>query len=154
MSRRSGDPKTLRASALALEIQAVFTRLKRRLREQGHPGDLTQSQLSVLGHLDREGPATVTALAHAQGVRSQSMGATVAALESAGFVRGAPDPADGRQTIISLTESCRKLIRDGRAARQDWLLRGIQTRLSAREQDELTNALALLNRIVDPKENP
>src|ERR1700749_3342383 len=154
MSRRSGDPKTLRSSALALEIQAVFTRLKRRLREKGHPGDLPQSQLTVLGHLDREGPATVTALAHAQGVRSQSMGATVAALEATGYVRGAPDPADGRQTIISLTESCRKMLRDGRAARQDWLLRGIQTRLSAREQDELTAALALLNRLVDPKDIP
>jgi DNA-binding MarR family transcriptional regulator len=154
MSRRSGDPKTMRAAALALEIQAVFTKLKRRLREQGHPGDLTQSQLSVLGYLDRQGPATVTTLAHAQGVRSQSMGATIGALETAGYVRGAPDPADGRQTIISLTESCRKLIRDGRAARQDWLLRGIQTRLSAREQEELIGALTLLNRIVDSKENP
>jgi DNA-binding MarR family transcriptional regulator len=154
MSRRTGDPKTLRAAKLALEIQAVFTKLKRRLREQGHPGDLTQSQLSVLGYLDRKGPATVTTLAHDQGVRPQSMGATIAALDATGFVRGAPDPADGRQTIISLTETCRKLVRDGRAARQDWLLRGIQTRLSAREQEDLAGALTLLNRIVDSKENP
>ena len=40
-----------------------------------------------------EGPATVTSLARAEGVRPQSMGATVAALQEAGLVGGAPDPA-------------------------------------------------------------
>jgi DNA-binding MarR family transcriptional regulator len=36
-------------------------------------------------------------------MRPQSMGSAVALLEAAGFVSGAPDPSDGRQTILSLT---------------------------------------------------
>jgi hypothetical protein len=41
------------------------------------------------------------------------------------------------------------MIRTGRAARQDWLLREIETKLTADEQAELAFALRLLNRLVD-----
>src|SRR6202030_2553037 len=99
MSRRKLEPETGNASALTAELHALIGKLKRRLREQASAGDLTQSQLAVLGHLDRLGPTTVTALAKLEGVRSQSMGATVAALEAAGMVKGSSDPNDGRQTI-------------------------------------------------------
>ncbi len=143
------DTGIARASALAGELGVLIGRLKRRLREQVHTGDLTWSQVSVLGHLDREGPATVTALARAEGMRPQSMGATVAVLEAAGLVIGKPDPTDGRQTILSLTDACRERIKAGRAAREDWLIRAIQTNLTPAEQEELANAVALLKRLVD-----
>src|SRR6201991_5263601 len=97
---------TRAALALATDIHAISGKLKRKLREQASAGDLTQSQLAVLSHLDRNGPTTVTELARMEGVRSQSMGATVAALEAAGMVRGSPNPNDGRQTILSLTPAC------------------------------------------------
>jgi DNA-binding MarR family transcriptional regulator len=145
-----GKQDTRAAMALAMEIHAISGRLKRRLREQASAGDLTQSQTSVLGHLDRHGPTTVTALARLEGVRPQSMGATVAALEAAGLVKGSPDPNDGRQTILSLTPACVALIKNGRAARTDWLLRIIQARLSAQEQAQLAAAIKLLDRLVDP----
>ena len=138
------------AMTLATEIHAISGKLKRRLREQASAGDLTQSQLAVLGHLNRNGATTVTALARMEGVRSQSMGATVATLEAAGMVKGSPDPNDGRQTILSLTPACVTLFKHGRAARTDWLLRTIQTKLSAQEQEQLAAAIKLLNRIVDP----
>ncbi len=82
-------------------------------------------------------------------MRPQSMSAAIAALEAAGLVRGAPDPDDGRQTIISLTDTCRTRLRNSRAARQDWLSRTIATRLSPREQQELTAAVELLKRLVE-----
>jgi DNA-binding MarR family transcriptional regulator len=63
-------------------------------------------------------------------------------------VSGAPDPNDGRQTILSLTDACRKWIREGRAAREDWLFRTIQARLSLEEQEKLIAAIELLNRLV------
>ena len=124
-------------------------RLKRRLRDQAHVGDLTSSQVQVLGRLERDGPATVTSLASAEGMRPQSMGATVAALESAGFVSGTPDPGDGRQTILSLTPACRERIRAGRAAREDWLSHIIQAKFAPAERAELARAVELLKRIVN-----
>jgi DNA-binding MarR family transcriptional regulator len=149
MSKRKAELDAVSASALAVELHTLSGKLKRRLREQASAGDLTPSQISVLAHLDRNGPTTVTALARAEGVRSQSMGATIAVLEAASLVKGSPDPEDGRQTILSLTPACRELIRSGRAARQDWLLRAIQTKLTPQEQAQLAAAMKLLNRLVD-----
>jgi DNA-binding MarR family transcriptional regulator len=147
MSKRQSGSGNI---SLATDLHTLSGKLKRRLREQASAGDLTPSQAAVLAHLGRNGPTTVTALARMEGVRSQSMGATVATLESLGLVKGAPDPNDGRQTILSLTPSCVSMISKGRAARTDWLLRIIQERLSPAEQDQLEAALRLLNRLVDP----
>jgi DNA-binding MarR family transcriptional regulator len=138
-----------RASALAQDLRALLGKLKRRLREQSHAGDLTPSQVSVLLRLEKDGPATVSSLARSEGMRPQSMGPVIAALEGAGLVSGAPDPTDGRQTLLSLTDACRQWAQEGRAARQDWLTRAIQVRLSPHEQDELAAAVELLMRLVE-----
>jgi len=145
---REHKPDT-RASALAQDLRALFGKLKRRLREQAHVGDLTPSQVSVLLRLEKDGPATASRLARAEGMRPQSIAPVIVALESAGLVRAAPDPADGRQTLLSLTAACRKLAAEGRAARQDWLTRTLKARLSPQEQDEVAKAVALLKRLVD-----
>jgi DNA-binding MarR family transcriptional regulator len=135
--------------ALAAELRVAIGNLKRRFRDQASLGDLTWSQLCVIGRLDREGPATVTTLARLEGVRSQSMGATVSALETAGLVRGSQDPADGRQTILSLTDACQEWLKAGRVAKEDWLARVIQTKLAAAEQEQLAHAVKLLKRLVE-----
>ena len=143
------DTQLAQSAALATELRATFGKLKRRLREQAGAGDLTPSQMSVLLRLEREGPATTSNLARLEAMRPQSMGAVIAALEAAGLVIGAPDPTDGRQTILSLTEACRRWIEEKRAARQDWLTRTIQARLSPAEQDRLMEAVELIRRLVD-----
>jgi DNA-binding MarR family transcriptional regulator len=149
MKKHQGDPKAAHALAVAGELRVVLGKLKRRLREEANSGDFTLPQMSVLSRLEREGPATVTTLARAEGVRPQSMGATVSALEVAGFVSGAPDPTDGRQTILSLTTACREWIKASRAAREDWLFRAIRTKLTPEEQEQLALTVELLNRLVD-----
>jgi DNA-binding MarR family transcriptional regulator len=149
MAAAPDDQPVMRASALAQDLRALLGKLKRRLREQAHVGDFTPSQVSVLLRLERDGSATASSLARSDGMRPQSMAPVIAALEGAGLVSGAPDPADGRQTLLSLTEACRKWVEEGRAARQDWLIRTLQARLSLQEQDELAKAVELLKRLVD-----
>src|ERR1700753_3585574 len=130
-----GTPSSAPIATLAHDLRRIVGRLKRRLREQADVGDLTPSQTAVLLRLEREGPATTSGLARAEGMRPQSMGAVVAALEAAGLGPGAPDPADGPQTLLSLTDACRRGLTEGRAARQDWLSRTIDARLTPQEQD-------------------
>lgn len=149
MSLPPDHPQPIRAAALAQDIRGLAGKLKRRLREQGDAGDLTPSQITVLLRLEKDGPATTSSLARVEGMRPQSMGTVIAALESAGLVQGVPDPSDGRRTILSLTDSCRHWIAKGRAARQDWLYRTIESRLSPAEQEHLATALVLLQRLVD-----
>lgn len=149
MDDASNGPDKARAAALAAELRALVGKLKRRFREQGNSSDLTPSQMSVLLRLEKDGPATMSALARAEGVRPQSMGAIIAPLEAAGHVAGASDPNDGRQTILSLTEACRDWMLKARAARQDWLHRTIEARLSPAEQHQLAAAIDLVKRLVD-----
>ena len=149
MNVKPGARDAARASALAGELRVVLGKLSRRLRGQSHAVDLTSSQISVLIRLEREGPATVSALARAESVRPQSLGATVDALKSAGLLTGAPDPSDGRQTLLSLTPACRERIKASRAAKEDWLDRTLQANLSAKEQAQLTRAVELLRRLAD-----
>ncbi|WP_300751532.1 MarR family transcriptional regulator [Janthinobacterium sp.] len=132
---------------LAGELRILVGKLRRRLREEGHMGDISMSQASVLGWLERDGPATVSSLARVEGMRPQSMSAIVLALSEAQMVTGAPDPQDGRQTIWSLTDTCRAWIRESRAAREDWLAHNIASRLTADEVNELNRAVALLKRL-------
>lgn len=134
-------------SALAAELRATIGKLSRRLRDQTNFDDLTWTQVSALYRLEQDGPATVTHLARSAGMRPQSMGANIAALEAAGFVTGRPDPADGRQTILSITPACEEWIRAGRAARQDWLHNAIRNQLDPAERAELFQAIALLKRL-------
>ena len=141
---------TALAMTVAGELRVLVGKLKRRLREETGSHGLTWSQIAVLGYLERTGPATVTELAQVEGVRPQSMGATVASLEEAGLVKGAPHPTDGRRTVLSLTSTARAWIKASRAAREDWLFHTIQTRLSPAEQKKLAVAVDLLKRLVEP----
>ncbi|WP_144148759.1 MarR family winged helix-turn-helix transcriptional regulator [Paraburkholderia sp. BCC1884] len=149
MSKRDLPPDPDALHATAEDLRVLLGKLRRRLREEAHLGDFTPSQVQVLGLLEREGPATVTELARAHGMRPQSMGETLSVLKAAGLVSGAPDPNDGRQTVLSLTPAFRKKIKASRAAREDWLFRTIQTRFTAAEQQQLATGVDLLKRLID-----
>ena len=149
MDKQSRRSETSPLTKLAGDLRITLGKLKRRLREQAHPTDFTDSQRSVLLRLDRDGPATVSALARAESVRPQSMRVTVAGLETMGAVSGKPDSTDGRQTLIDLTPGFRKALNANRAAKDDWLLRAVQTQLSPQEQAELASAVKLLQRIAE-----
>jgi DNA-binding MarR family transcriptional regulator len=149
MSTALADPATGTAHALAVELRMLASQLRRRLRQEASVADWTESQRAVLLRLERQDAATVTELAQAEGVRSQSMGATVASLMEAGWVKGAPDPADGRRTLLSITAQTRKVFRQVRTAREDWLQRTISARYSAAEQKQLAGAVRLLQRLLE-----
>jgi DNA-binding MarR family transcriptional regulator len=150
MTARPDPAAPVTPAGLAADLRVVIGKLKRRLQSQASLGDLTNSQIAVLAQLEREGPATVTTLARTEGMRPQSMGANVAALEAAGHLIGTPDPDDGRQTLWSLTPTCRDWIAAGRAERQDWLARTLQARLTLQEQADLARAVVLLERLAQP----
>ena len=149
MNRLASSAHNELASAIALDIRTVFRKVKLHLRGQGKHGDLTPSQVSVVLRLEEGGPATVSSLARAEGMRPQSMSAVMTPLQQAGLVGGAPDPNDGRQTLMSLTPKCLKWLKEGRAARQDWLARRISEKLSVREQEKLRAALSLLTKLTE-----
>lgn len=149
VSRPVLSPETELASTLALDIRTVSSKLKQHLRAHGAHDELTPSQVSVVLRLEKDGAATVSNLARAEGMRPQSMSAVITPLQDAGLVDSAPDPNDGRQTLMGLTPKCLKLLKERRAAKQDWLTRRILQKLSGGEQKKLQAALGLLMRLVE-----
>lgn len=147
----SDPPHTDQPPELARDLRVVIGQLRRRLREHSQTAGVTSSEMVALGHLERVGPTTVTALARAEGVRPQSMGATIASLQAAGFVEASPHPTDGRQSVIALTPACLDWLAASRAAREDWLHQALDERLSPDEQARLAEAVTLLRRLVDAR---
>lgn len=149
MNEWVSSSQTERASALAVELRTICSKFKRKVREQGGQSDLRPSQVSVLLRIEKDGPAAVSTLARAEGMRPQSMSAIVTSLLEAGLLSSSPDPNDRRQTLMSLSRKCQKLLSDGRAARQDWLTTTIQKKLSSQEQEKLAAAVNLLARLIE-----
>ncbi len=136
------DPVTL-----ATDLRIVLSGIVRRLREQSTVGDLTKSQEAVLLRLERDGSATATELARAEGMRPQSMARIVQTLEAAELVSGSADPSDGRRTLLALTETARDHFRTGRLAKDDWLTRAIVDSLTPEEAELLRASVPALRRL-------
>ena len=146
-TRRTSSTQSGLAATLATEIRAIYRKLKPRIRQHGGRNDLTPSQASVLLRLEKDGAATVSSLARAEGMRPQSMSAIVTPLQKSGLIGGAPDPGDGRQTLMSLTPKCLKWLHESRVAKQDRLATIIVQKLSVDEQKKVQEALELLARL-------
>ncbi|RKT08720.1 DNA-binding MarR family transcriptional regulator [Streptomyces sp. 1114.5] len=131
----------------ARELRAVFSRLRRTLREASGTSDLTPSQAAVLSRLINDGPASASTLAAAERVRPQSMAATLAALEQGGLVGRRPDPEDGRRQLVSLTEVGLARIADSRQAREEWLTRALAEHFTESERTTMLAGLALMDRL-------
>lgn len=141
---------TLDLRAVVVELRGMLGQFRRKLREQGDPGDFSLAQTGALKHLVDTPAMTGTELAKAEGMKPQSMGAILASLEERGTVVSSPDPADGRKTLWSLTDEARRTIAETRALKEDWLARTIQSKLSDAEQRELARGVELLGRLLEP----
>jgi DNA-binding MarR family transcriptional regulator len=128
-------------------LQVSISLLRRRLRQAPVEGDLTAPETSALARLDRGGPATSAALARLEQISPQSMGATLGALEVRGLVERRPDPGDGRQAIISLTEAGLRVLRNRRSARTEQLAKALSAGFTRPELEQLMAAAPLIERL-------
>jgi DNA-binding MarR family transcriptional regulator len=131
------------ASALRVSIGL----LRRRLRQVKSEGELTLPESSALTRLDRNGPATSTALARQEQISPQSMGATLSALEVRGLVERRPDPGDGRRVVLSITEAGREVMQNRRNARTEQLAQALSAGFTPAEISQLMAAAPLLERL-------
>ena len=53
------------------------------------------------------------------------------------------------RSVVAISRKCEKLLKEGRAARQDWLTAIIVQKLSAQEQQQLSITLELLSRLTE-----
>lgn len=103
---------------LLLQAQRAFNaRAIEKLNARGYAG-LSVSHTALLPHIDPEG-TRITTLAERTGMTKQGMGQLIADLERQGFVERAPDPADGRATLIRFTDAGWRYLRDASAVKTE-----------------------------------
>ncbi|GAA3579457.1 MarR family transcriptional regulator [Amycolatopsis ultiminotia] len=132
---------------LAATLYGAVGLVTRRLRHSPAAGELSLPERSALALLDRQGPATTAALARSEQITPQAVSTTIAGLERRGFVERTPDPDDGRQMIVSLTEAGRQVLQDKRDARIRQLTESLTAGFTPAELATLQTAAPLLERL-------
>lgn len=145
-----GRPVSRSAATTAREVKVVVSRLRRRIQALALTDDLSGSQAAVLSRLHKEGPSSSSVLASAESVSHQAIGAILTVLQARGFIQRTPDPTDGRRQLVSLTDAGLAHAEHTTSAREEWLARALQDRLTEAERRTVRHAMALLNRLAEP----
>ena len=110
VTREMEIPDTLLGTVGNAELaDTIFALLSAMLRHR--PREMSMTSSSTLSALFTDGPMRVTALAARQGVTQPTMTTLVHSLERDGLVVRRADPADGRASLVKLTESGAELVR-------------------------------------------
>ena len=131
-----------------LDFTQAIGLLVRRVRTAAASHELSLTESAVMARLTKDGPTTIADLARAEGMKPQSMGATVAMLEQMGVVERKPHPTDGRQVNIEITAkgvALRKTVGD---AKRTWLAQAI-AQLDEEERETLLKAGEIIKRLVE-----
>jgi DNA-binding MarR family transcriptional regulator len=134
----------------ALQLVVAVHRLVRSLRQAAPARRLQPTQLLVLSELTAHGPMRIGEIA-VRALCSQPTATTVVSgLESSGLVRREPDPADGRATIVALTDLGRETIISVAHGEAE-LLSERMSQLSDQERELLRAVSPVLRRLADPE---
>ena len=106
------------------------------------------TQLSALATLGSEGAMTPGALAARERVQPPSMTRVIASLHDLGFVGRTPHPTDGRQIIVTLSESGKEMLADEAQAREAWLTERLE-KLDPASLTTLRSAIDILSALVN-----
>lgn len=135
-----------RTAELASTLRVSVMRLGRRLRAERVVTDLSLTQMSALGTLDRHGPLTPRELADHEKVQPPSMTRVLAGLEERGLILRTPHETDGRQHLVSLTADAKALLKEDRRRRDAWLAQRL-AELTQEERDVLRAAAPVIERL-------
>ena len=124
----------------------MIGQLTRRLRS-AH-GGLSHSLLSALVSVAKHGPLRLADLAQAELVSAPSITRLVAELEAKSLVSRTPDPADGRASLIQVTDAGLEAVREARRVRQQ-IVAELLDPLSADEVTSIEAALPALERMIE-----
>lgn len=112
------------------------------------PVMVSSTTVTTLDTLRTDGPLRISTLALRESVSQPGMTTLVNRLEAAGHAERFADPADGRASLVRITEAGRKLLADRHAARTRSLLGPIE-RLDKADRDVLVGARPALEKLIN-----
>jgi DNA-binding MarR family transcriptional regulator len=131
-------------TGLEQEVGVMVRRIRRIIRERSHAvhPELQSSSYLMLGWLDQHGPQRASAMAEAFCIDKGAISRQIQHLVDLGLVERAPDPADGRATLVSVTADAGARMATVDDERRRWL----DDRLRDWSDEELADVVTLLGR--------
>jgi DNA-binding MarR family transcriptional regulator len=114
-----------RLAESAARLRFAIVRTARRLRQEAAgPGtELSPTAASTLATVERHGPLTPSELAEIERIKRPTATRVLGLLEQAGLLDRAPDPADGRSSLVSVNAAGRERLRRLRGRKNAYLAR-------------------------------
>lgn len=134
--------------ALSDQLRISVGRLSRRLKAERSADDLNELQYSVLAHLARTGPLSLTRIAADAHVTPTSITRVADHLIGLGLAARTRDDHDGRVFVLAPTRAGTDVVSDVHRQRSQWLSRAL-SQLTARERRVLEQASPLLLRLAE-----
>ena len=132
----------------ALRLASAVGKLRGVLRDaRWQVTDLSITQVALMRHLEKEGPATAAALAAAERISPQAVAQQLRGLKERGFIDGKTDPADRRKSLLDLTPTGIALLDALLESREAWLARAIEETVRPDELGDLERAIEVLERL-------
>jgi DNA-binding MarR family transcriptional regulator len=131
-------------TGLEQEVSVMIRRIRRIIRERSHAvhPDLQSSSYLMLSWLDQHGPQRASAMVEAFCIDKGAISRQIQHLVDLGLVERAPDPGDGRATLVSVTADAGARMAANNRERRRWL----DDRLRDWSDEELTDIVTLLGR--------
>jgi DNA-binding MarR family transcriptional regulator len=139
---RINSPTRKEAALLRRAATALAARARAERR-----GELTLTQVAVLGRIVVLGPITPREVAGQLRMVPQSLTRPLAALESAGLVRRTPDPADGRGALLHATQEGLAALRAEMAPRDRWIAEAVAAVCTPEERRTVLAAAEIMLRV-------
>ena len=142
-TQHQATPQQITPDTLAIDLRTAVMRTSRRLRVEATGDVITPGQYTVLAQLNEFGARTLRQLAEREHVQAPSMTRIVNALADQDFVTRTPDPDDGRQVRVDITDAGRTVLEEARNQRTAWLAQRVAL-LSDEDRTILSQAARIM----------
>src|SRR5690242_3703291 len=132
----------------AAHLRIAIVRTARRLRQEAaaETTGLTPTSVAALATIERHGPLTPSEIAEIERVKRPTITRTLGCLEREGLIDRAPDPEDGRSSLVSVNGAGRERLRRLRGRKNAYLARRMKD-LTDEEVETLERAAEILERM-------
>lgn len=145
MATTSDPDERLLETAARLRLGIVRT--ARRMRQEADTG-LSPTLGAALATIERHGPLTPSDLAELERVQRPTATRIVAGLEREELIVRAPDPSDGRGTLLTVSPRGRDLLRRLRKRKNAYLSKRLRA-LDPDDVETLERAASVLERMLE-----
>ncbi|MES2416850.1 MAG: MarR family transcriptional regulator [Bacteroidota bacterium] len=128
-------------------LRIGLLKLARQIRKQNAAMPYSQTELNIIGHLDRLHTALPSQLSALEHISAQAVSQNLNNLAANGIVIRKTDETDKRKIKITLSNLGHEKLKALRQQRDEWFMHTIKARLSATEIEQLINSTRLFQKL-------